>query len=65
MTARALYTSGQRFMVQGEGYDTDGHIELGDDTETIILQPVLTAFTLSNDSPRNNHCLLELIESGP
>lgn len=50
MTARALYTGGHRFIVQGEGYDTDGRIDMDNNTGPSILRPALMAFALSNDA---------------
>ena len=50
MTARALYTRGQRFTVEGEGYETNGRIITDDSTEPPDFNPVLLPLALCNDA---------------
>ena len=49
MTARALYTNGQRYMVSGEGYGGEGHIE-GLSAESATLRHVLLPAALCVDA---------------
>lgn len=50
MTARVLYTRGQSFTVEGEGYTTNGRIIAGDNVEPANLNPVLVPLALCNDA---------------
>ena len=50
MTARVLYTRGQCFTVEGEGYTTNGRIIAGDNVEPADLNPVLVPLALCNDA---------------
>jgi len=50
MTVRALHTRDQRFAVEGEGYETSGHIDIGDNTDPSHLNPALLSFALCNDA---------------
>ena len=50
MTARVLYTRGQCFTVEGEGYTTNGRIIAGDNVEAADLNPVLVPLALCNDA---------------
>ena len=49
MTARALYTHGQRYMISGEGYGAEGCIE-GFGAESATLHPVLLPAALCIDA---------------
>ena len=50
MTARVLYTRGQCFTVEGEGYTSNGRIIAGDNVEPADLNPVLVPLALCNDA---------------
>ena len=50
MTARTLYTRGQQFTVEGEGYDTSERINIGDNIDLSDLNPALLSFALCNDA---------------
>ncbi|MEQ9060315.1 MAG: cation-translocating P-type ATPase [Gammaproteobacteria bacterium] len=50
MTARALYSGGRRFSVEGEGYGQDGRVVEADGTSVVTRLPVLLPAALCADA---------------